>query len=107
MVRVSLGAFATAVGLDAVAGFELSEVSCCKRPALLGDRGQVGSSIVDPGALCWLPLGEEDDIGLGAGRVRVKCAARKTKYRVDVAIFHQHLKDIAGLVCEKNIVRDH
>ncbi len=70
VARVSLAALAPAVRVVAVALLELGEVLRGERSALLGDLRDVGASVVDPGALGWSALGEEDDVGLGALGVR-------------------------------------
>src|SRR5689334_2230553 len=45
-------------------------------------------------------------VGLSAGGVRRERAAWAAQDSVDVAVFHQHLEDLTGLVGEEDVVRD-
>ncbi len=78
-----------------------------QRSVLLGDAGDVGAGVVDPDVLGRLALGEEDDVGLDALAVRRERAARQPQDGVQVAVLHQNLEHLAGLVGEQAVVGQH
>ena len=79
-------ALGLAVGIGAVALLELGEVLGHERAVFLGDAGDVGAGVVDPGPLGGIALGEEDDVGLDALAVGGERAARQPQDGVQVAV---------------------
>ena len=106
--RVAGRAPGAAVGIEPVAGLEGGEVGMGQRAVLLGDPRHVGARVVDPDRLRRRPLGEEDDVGLGAGAVRREGAVGQAQHGVQVAVLGEHLEHLAGLVGEQAVVgHDH
>jgi hypothetical protein len=106
IVRIVLGTLALAIRVAPEAFLEPCEVLWAKGPALLRDLGDVGASIVNPGASGWLALREKDDVGLRALGVRTEGATRATEDGVKVTVLHQDFEDFAGLLREQNVVGD-
>ncbi len=78
-----------------------------ERPVLLRDARHVGAGVVNPDFFRGVALGEEDHVGLHALAVGSERAAGQTQDRVQVAVFGQNLKDLAGLVGEEAVVGQH
>ena len=70
----------------------------------LGDAGYVGAGVVDPDLLGGVALGEEDDVGLGAGTVGAEGAVGQAQDGVQGAVFGEDLEDLARLVGEQAVV---
>jgi hypothetical protein len=102
---VALLTLAAPVGIGAKALLELGEVRRGKRPAPLSDLGDIGPSVVDPDPFGRTAFGEEDDVGLGAFGVRTEGSARAAQHSMKVAIFHEDLEDLTGLVGEEDVIR--
>ena len=97
-----------AVGIIAVTLLEFCKVLRRQWSLFLGNARDIGAGIEDPYILCGIALLEKNDIGLHALTVRGKGASRQTQDRVEAAILHKDLKDLARLVFKEAVVRqDH
>src|SRR5688572_22467625 len=88
------------------ARFELGEVTCGQRTALLGNCRDIGASIENPRSLRATSLRKEDDVGLRPRAVWSKRAARTSQHCVQVGVFCQYLKNVSRLIGEQDIVRN-
>lgn len=104
--RIALATLPMTAGVRAVALLEVCEVRGIQWTILLSNLRDVGSGIVDPGAVSRSAFGEDNDVSLGALGVWTERAPRTAKYRMDVAVLHEDLKHLTGLVGEQHVVRD-
>src|SRR5215203_1928950 len=83
---------------------ELLEMSRGKGACLFSDRGDIGSSVIQPKLGRRLTLGEEQDIGLRPRSVGGKRAARTPEHGVDIAVLHQDLEDLSCPISKEHII---
>ena len=98
---------ALAVRVGAVALLELGEVLRAERSVLLRDARDVAPRVEDPDILSRTAFLEEDHVRLHSLAVRSERAARQSQDRVQVAVLHQDLEDLARLALEQTVVRQH
>src|SRR5262249_669330 len=78
-----------------------------ERAVFFGDAWNVGSCIVDPDIFGWIAFGEENHVGFSARAVRTKGAVWQAEDGVQFAVFGKNFKNIAGLIGEEAVIRNH
>ena len=103
-VDSEIAAVAAAVGIGAVAGFELGEMGGGEGAFFLGDAGHVRAGVEDPRVFRAKAFLEEDDVGFYALAVGGESAARQAQDGVKIAILHEDFEDLTRFAFEEAIV---
>jgi hypothetical protein len=77
---------------------ELGKMLGGQGPVFLGDARDIGAAVVNPDVLGGVALGEENDVGLGAGAIGGKGAPGQAQDGMEVTVLRKNFENFPGLI---------